>query len=314
MGKHCGRSKGWHSGRDSHGHHHHHHHWGGGHHWFHDRGGDDHLEGSGGRDWLFGGRGNDRLEGHDGNDWLFGGSGNDDLRGGAGRDVAFGGWGDDVFVYRLGDGTDFFAGGRGTDTIRLDGVGDDWELNLRCGKVVANEGGQLHLSNLASGVITFADGGKLYFTGVQRIETGPSAPSDEEPGGSEPVEPSDPPPNQAPGIVELSASSVVENAAVGTVVGVVSATDPDAGDTLTFALLDDAGGRFTIDPATGEIRVADGSLLDYESADQHEIVVQVTDAGGLSDTATFTIAVEFDPTGEPVYGGPGDDLMDGTPD
>ena len=68
-----------------------------------------------------------------------------------------------------------------------------------------------------------------------------------------------------------------ENAADGTVVGVVSATDPDAGDALTYALLDDAGGRFTIDPTSGAITVADGALLDFETADQHSVVVQVTD-------------------------------------
>ncbi len=105
-------------------------------------------------------------------------------------------------------------------------------------------------------------------------------------------------PNQAPVIVELSANAVVENAAEGTVVGTVSATDPDAGDALTYALVDDAGGRFTIDPASGAIMVADGSLLDYETADQHSVVVQVTDAHGLSATATFSIAVQFDNSGE----------------
>ena len=38
----------------------------------------------------------------------------------------------------------------------------------------------------------------------------------------------------------------------------VSSTDPDAGDGATFALTDNAGGRFAIDSATGEITVADG--------------------------------------------------------
>ena len=129
------------------------------------------------------------------------------------------------------------------------------------------------------------------------------------------------PPNQAPVIVELSSNAVVENAAEGTVVGVVSATDPNAGDALTYALVDDAGGRFTIDPASGAIMVADGSLLDFETADQHSVVVQVTDAHGLSATATFAIAVQFDNSGndtlsgsaadDVIDGGPGDDELDG---
>jgi Ca2+-binding RTX toxin-like protein len=98
------------------------------------------------------------------------------------------------------------------------------------------------------------------------------------------------------------------------VVGVVSATDPDAHDSLTFALLDDAGGRFTIDPTSGVIMVADGSLLDFETVDQHDVLVQVTDAGGLSDTETFSIAVQFDNNGDDALsGGDTDDVIAGGP-
>ena len=95
--------------------------------------------------------------------------------------------------------------------------------------------------------------------------------------------------NEQPTELDLSANSVDENAANGTTVGTVSVTDPDAGDSATYALTDDAGGRFAIDGATGEITVADGSLLDFESAASHDVTVQVTDAGGLAHTETFTI-------------------------
>jgi Ca2+-binding RTX toxin-like protein len=210
-----------------------------------------------------------------------------------------------VFVYRAGDGNDFFHGERGTaDTIRLDSVADGWTLHLRRGEVMAHEGDHLYLSPGAAGFILFADGSKLRFQDVERIETVQS-----EPAPSEPV-----PTNHAPGITQLSTNVVYENAADGTVVGVVSATDPDAGDALTYALLDDAGGRFTIDPTSGAIMVADGSLLDYEVADQHSVVVQVTDAGGLSDSETFSIAVQFDNSGEDaMVGSAGDDVLDGGP-
>ncbi len=72
--------------------------------------------------------------------------------------------------------------------------------------------------------------------------------------------------------------------------GTVAASDPDA-DGLTYSLTDDAGGRFAIDAATGQITVADGTLLDHEDATQHNITVKVTDPGGLSDTATYAIDV-----------------------
>jgi len=95
--------------------------------------------------------------------------------------------------------------------------------------------------------------------------------------------------NEGPAELALDANSVVENAADGTVIGSVSVTDVDAGDSHTFALTSDAGGRFTIDPDTGEITVADGSLLNYEAATSHTVTVRVTDAAGATYDETFTI-------------------------
>ena len=97
--------------------------------------------------------------------------------------------------------------------------------------------------------------------------------------------------NEAPTGLSLSASSVTENAANGTVVGTISGTDPDTGDTKTYSLTDTAGGRFAIDASTGQITVADGSLLDFESATTHSVTVRVTDSGGLTYDETFTINV-----------------------
>ncbi|HSA80753.1 MAG TPA: cadherin domain-containing protein [Geminicoccaceae bacterium] len=245
---------------------------------------DDWLVGDLGRDRLHGRRGDDQLEGHATADWLFGGPG------------------DDVFVYHGGDGDDIIHGGSGTDVIRLDSVAEGWTVQLRRGEILSNEAGYLSLSAGSVGFITFADGSTLRFTGIEGIETTAGAPVPT------------PPPNQAPSIVELSANTVYENATNGTVVGTVAATDPDAGDSLTYALLDDAGGRFAIDPATGAITVADGSLLDYETAGQHSVVVQVTDAGGLSDTETFSVTVQFDNSGDDALTGDGgDNVIDGGP-
>ncbi|MFZ3015233.1 MAG: cadherin domain-containing protein [Nitrospira sp.] len=95
--------------------------------------------------------------------------------------------------------------------------------------------------------------------------------------------------NEGPTDLSLSANSVAENATTGTVVGTVSGTDPDAGDTKTYSLADTAGGRFAINASTGVITVADGSLLNYEAAASHNLTVQVTDSGGLTYDETFTI-------------------------
>ncbi|MCY4045266.1 MAG: VCBS domain-containing protein [Cellvibrionales bacterium] len=82
-------------------------------------------------------------------------------------------------------------------------------------------------------------------------------------------------------------SSVDEHSANGTVVGSVGAQDEDS-ETLTFSLEDDAGGRFVIDSATGEISVADGTLLDYETSVSHSVIVKVSD-GELDDEQSYQI-------------------------
>jgi Ca2+-binding RTX toxin-like protein len=260
----------------------------------------DGLVGTASGDRLHGRSSDDQVQGDAGTDWLFGGRGADQLSGAAGSDTAHGGADDDVFVYHRGDGDDLFYGGGGSDLIRLESVAEGWTVQLRRGEVLSDEAGRLTLSAGSVGFITFADGSTLRFVGVEAIETVAPAPT--------------PPPNVAPSIIELSANTVYENAANATLVGTVAATDPDAGDTLTYALLDDAGGRFAIDPTTGAITVADGSLLDYETADQHSVVVQVTDVGGLSDTETFSIGVLFDNSGDDALTGDGgDNVIDGGP-
>ncbi|WP_243372899.1 cadherin domain-containing protein [Microvirga solisilvae] len=99
----------------------------------------------------------------------------------------------------------------------------------------------------------------------------------------------EPPANEAPSNIMLSAFSVLENAANGTVIGSFSATDANIGDTFTFSLVDDAGGRFEI--FEGKLRVKDGTRLDFESATVHTIKVRVTDKGGLSFEKEFDIDV-----------------------
>ena len=100
------------------------------------------------------------------------------------------------------------------------------------------------------------------------------------------------PANQAPTDFDLSAATVIEGAADGTVIGNLGGvTDPDAGDTHGFTLLDDAGGRFTL--VGDELRVADGTQLDFETAASHDVIVRVTDSGSpaLGFDKTFTISV-----------------------
>ena len=88
--------------------------------------------------------------------------------------------------------------------------------------------------------------------------------------------------------------SVLENSTAGTRVGTaVVADDPD-GDELSYRLSGDAG--FVIDNATGQIRVAHGAVLDYET--RLTYTVQVT-AADFNASATTVVTVTVTDVNEP---------------
>jgi hypothetical protein len=93
----------------------------------------------------------------------------------------------------------------------------------------------------------------------------------------------------APTGITLSARRVAEDAAAGTTVGTLTCTDANPGESLSLSLSDDAGGRFTL--AGDVLQVADGAQFDYQRAASHDITVRCSDAGGLSVSETFSIAV-----------------------
>ena len=97
--------------------------------------------------------------------------------------------------------------------------------------------------------------------------------------------------NQAP-VANNATFAVAENSASGTAVGTVNATDPNAGDTLTYAITaGNTGGAFAINSGTGAITTA--AALDHEATASYALTVTVTDDGNpaLSDTATITVNV-----------------------
>ncbi len=71
----------------------------------------------------------------------------------------------------------------------------------------------------------------------------------------------------------------------------MTSTDVDSGDTRSYSLTDDAGGRFTINSSTGQVTVANGSLLDFEAATSWAITVQVMDAAGSTASQVLTVTV-----------------------
>ena len=107
-----------------------------------------------------------------------------------------------------------------------------------------------------------------------------------------------------------------EFAAIGTVVGVLTAIDADAADTHTYALLDDAGGRFMI--VGNELRVANGVLLDFEQNAFHSVTIRVSDGLSIHEE-TIAIGVgDINPElvdgtsgGDKLVGGALDDTLRG---
>ncbi len=98
--------------------------------------------------------------------------------------------------------------------------------------------------------------------------------------------------NEAPVLTD-AAFSINENLALGSRVGTVIASDPDMGDSLTYSIQSgNADGAFSINPTTGELRVANSSALDFEQRPEIPLIIEVLDSQGASDTGTITVTLQ----------------------
>ncbi len=97
---------------------------------------------------------------------------------------------------------------------------------------------------------------------------------------------------------DVATEVVLENASLGTTIGVTAfASDADAGDTVTYSLDDNDGGRFTIDSNTGIVTVA-GAIDRETDGASRSITVRATSTDTSFQTRVFSITVndvdEFD--------------------
>lgn len=97
--------------------------------------------------------------------------------------------------------------------------------------------------------------------------------------------------NEEPTAIQLSSNSVAEDATIGTVIGLLTASDPDAGDTHTFTLVEGEGdtGNATFEIVGDELRLA--TAVDFETQASYEIRVRATDLNGEFFEFTFEITV-----------------------
>jgi uncharacterized lipoprotein YbaY len=97
--------------------------------------------------------------------------------------------------------------------------------------------------------------------------------------------------NEAPTDITLSANTVSENQPINTVVGILSAMDPDAGVTITLSLACIVAGA---DDSSFNINGADlrtSASFDFEAKNTYNICIRATDQGALTFDKNFTVSV-----------------------
>lgn len=103
-----------------------------------------------------------------------------------------------------------------------------------------------------------------------------------------------------PPVMNPASFTLAENSATGTVVGTVTASDPDAGQSRTFLIIaGNSGGAFAINPSTGLITVFNGSLLDFETTPTIPLTIRVTDNGQPALFSSATASIQLTNVNEP---------------
>src|SRR5690606_4346385 len=87
--------------------------------------------------------------------------------------------------------------------------------------------------------------------------------------------------NEAPTNLTLSNSSVAENQPINTVVGNLATTDPDAGNTFMYSLVNGTGSYDNTSFTISDNSLQTLAVFDYESKSSYSIRIRTTDQGSL---------------------------------
>lgn len=87
--------------------------------------------------------------------------------------------------------------------------------------------------------------------------------------------------------VPVSALVIGEDASINTILYTLTASDGNAGDTLTFSIV--GGTPFTIDPSSGQIKV--NAPLDFETVSAYTIQVSISDGTVTVGPSSISISV-----------------------
>ena len=109
--------------------------------------------------------------------------------------------------------------------------------------------------------------------------------------------------NHAPTDISLSKATIAEKRPINTIVGVLSSTDSDVGNTFTYSLVSGSGdtdnGSFNI--SGSDLRTS--AIFNYGTKNLYHIRLKTTDQGGLGLEKAFNITVIRMPTSD--YDGDG---------
>jgi VCBS repeat-containing protein len=239
--------------------------------------GNDTLIGTPGHDTLIGRQGNDLLIGNGGNDKLHGGKGKDILDGGSGSDKLDGSHDNDLLIYRMGQNTgarDYYDGGRGTDTLRLEFASSEWQ----------QAGVRSDVARFLDSLDDCRNGGWFEFkafnlkvTDIERLEVWVDGVK---------IDPRD----EKVDAVNDSATAAEDGAIAGNVLANDSVPDLVKSVVLVEG---PAHGTLTLD-ARGNYSFTPGSYFNSLAAGQtatETFKYRVTDTDGDSDTAVVTIKI-----------------------
>ncbi|MHC4562230.1 MAG: Ig-like domain-containing protein [Planctomycetota bacterium] len=213
--------------------------------------------------------------------------------------------GSDSFEYTLSDG----QGGTDTATVNIDVTGvnempvavdDTFETGQNItffGDVTVNDVGLgdqpvtvTLVSSPAHGALSmFGDGTFMYdpddtYAGLDEFEYMVQDADGEYSTATVTIEIA--PVNSAPVDIALSSDVVVEEDP-GAVIGALTTTDPDVGDTHVYMVLNDS--RFEVAGDVLKLKATDS--LDYETESSVDLMIRTVDSGGLFYSEWFTIVV-----------------------
>jgi hypothetical protein len=97
--------------------------------------------------------------------------------------------------------------------------------------------------------------------------------------------------NRAPTDMLLSANAVNENQPVGALVGLLSAADPDSGDTAAYSLVSGSGSTDNASFSISSNALQTAATFNYEIKRSYSIRVRATDSGGLFYDKVFTLNI-----------------------